>query len=124
MLFIDNPVGAGFSYVDDYSYLTKNNAEIGSDMVSFLKAFYKKHPEFEKTPLYIYSESYGGKMAVEMAEQILAAVDAHELNANLKGVGLIDSWISPIDSVMTWAPFLYHMVKNKIKFLNFEANFI
>jgi len=31
------------------------------------------------------------------------------IESNLKGVGLGDSWISPIDSVLTWAPFLLHM---------------
>lgn len=33
-----------------------------------------------------------------------------EINSNLKGVGLGDSWISPIDSVLTWAPFLLETV--------------
>lgn len=33
-----------------------------------------------------------------------------EIDSNLKGVGLGDSWISPIDSVLTWAPFLLETV--------------
>lgn len=31
------------------------------------------------------------------------------MNANLAGVGLGDSWISPIDSVVTWAPYLLQL---------------
>ena len=110
MLFIDNPVGAGFSYVDDYSRLTTTNEQIGSDMVNFLSEFYKKHPGFEKSPMYIFCESYGGKMVVEIAKQLQKAIDDKKLKVSFKGVGLGDSWISPVDSVNTWAPFLYSTV--------------
>ncbi|KAK6630777.1 hypothetical protein RUM44_002946 [Polyplax serrata] len=106
LLFIDNPVGAGFSYTDSNDYLTTNNVEIGRDMVAFLISFYAKFPKFAKTPLYIFCESYGGKMTVEIAKQLLAAIEVGKLKANFVGVGLGDSWISPVDSVNYWAPFL------------------
>lgn len=67
VLFIDSPVGSGFSYVDDDQYFTRTNAEIAKDLVELMKGFYKKLPEFEKVPLHIFSESYGGKVAVEFA---------------------------------------------------------
>jgi serine carboxypeptidase 1 len=67
VLFIDNPVGTGFSYVDSNSALTKTNAEIAEDLVTFTGRFLKAHPEFKTVPLYIFSESYGGKMAAEFA---------------------------------------------------------
>lgn len=67
VLFVDNPVGTGFSYVDEYSALTRTNQEIAEDLVTFLRGFYKAHPEFATVPLYITSESYGGKMAIDFA---------------------------------------------------------
>ena len=67
VLFIDNPVGAGFSYVENLSLLTKTNAEIASDLLKCMDSFYDKLPKFRKVPTYILSESYGGKMAVEFA---------------------------------------------------------
>lgn len=67
VLFIDNPVGTGFSYVDSHSALTTNNVEIAQDLVKFTGGFLKAHPEFKTVPLYIFSESYGGKMAAEYA---------------------------------------------------------
>lgn len=67
ILFIDNPVGSGFSYVDSYDAFCKNNTQIATDLVEFMKVFYKTLPEFRKVPLYIFGQSYGGKMAVEFA---------------------------------------------------------
>lgn len=67
VLFIDNPVGTGFSYVDSYSALTTNNSQIAKDLVTFTGGFLEAHPEFKSVPLYIFSESYGGKMAAEYA---------------------------------------------------------
>lgn len=32
-----------------------------------MRGFYSNHPEFGGVPLYIYGQSYGGKMAVGMA---------------------------------------------------------
>lgn len=42
-----------------------------------MKAFYEKHEEFETVPLYIYGQSYGGKMAIDMGIML------HEVISNL-----------------------------------------
>lgn len=71
ILFIDNPVGVGFSYFsNDSAKMVENNQEIGLDLVTFLKRFLNKHKLFKTVPLYIFGESYGGKMAVEFAYQL------------------------------------------------------
>src|SRR5699024_5702559 len=67
VLFIDNPVGVGFSYFsDNQTRVVKNGNEIGEDLFTFFKEFITVyHPEFKNIPLYVFGESYGGKMAVE-----------------------------------------------------------
>ncbi|CAG2117120.1 unnamed protein product [Medioppia subpectinata] len=107
LLFIDNPVGTGFSYVDNSSLYAKNNDEIAKDLLTLIKEFYKKSPEFESTPLYIFGESYGGKMTVGFAKELHRAIQDKEIKATFKGIALGDSWISPIDSVSTWGQYLY-----------------
>lgn len=67
ILFVDNPVGAGFSYVDHLSALTTTNKQIADDFVELMKGFYSAVPEMRKVPLYIFSESYGGKMLADIA---------------------------------------------------------
>ncbi|KAB0800565.1 hypothetical protein PPYR_06305 [Photinus pyralis] len=104
LLFIDNPVGAGYSYVNDTTYLTTTNKQIADDLVTCLQGFYNKRPEFRYVPLYIASQSYGGKMAVQFALELFKRGFP-----NIKGVNMIDAWISPIDSVLNWAPLLLNV---------------
>ncbi|CAL8470937.1 g10479 [Coccomyxa elongata] len=106
ILFVDNPVGTGFSYVEDGANFTHNNAEIAADLLTFLKSFLNDKPEYIDTPLHIVSESYGGKMAAELARAIVHAQETEDLKVNFRGVALGDSWISPVDYVLAWTPFL------------------
>ncbi|KAL0993578.1 hypothetical protein UPYG_G00110010 [Umbra pygmaea] len=109
VLFVDNPVGTGFSYVDTETAYATDVATVASDMLVLLKNFFNERKEFQKVPFYIFSESYGGKMAAAISLELNKAVVKGSLKCNFAGVALGDSWISPLDSVMTWGPYLYTM---------------
>jgi len=109
LLFVDNPVGTGFSYVDDLELLATNNTMIAGDLMALLRGFLKAHPEHAGTPLHIFSESYGGKMAAGFADVLTDAIAAGEIACNFKGVALGDSWISGVDYVEQWGPYLKSM---------------
>lgn len=47
VLFVDNPVGTGYSYVDNDAAYTTDVTQIANDLVSLFQAFLKKHPIFE-----------------------------------------------------------------------------
>ncbi|XP_050674161.1 retinoid-inducible serine carboxypeptidase-like isoform X1 [Leptidea sinapis] len=106
VVFVDNPVGTGFSYVDDPQYLTTTNDEIALDFVELMRGFYRNHPEFEGVPLYIYGQSYGGKMAVDMGIRMREAEEAGTIRSNLRGIAMGNAWISPVDATLTWGPIL------------------
>ncbi|XP_059473391.1 retinoid-inducible serine carboxypeptidase-like isoform X2 [Neocloeon triangulifer] len=106
ILYLDNPVGAGYSYVDDLKDLANNATGIALDLVSFMKLFYEKYPDFKETPVYCFSQSYGGKMAAHFGLEMANAMKAGEIESNFKGVALGSAWISPIDSTTSWAPYL------------------
>lgn len=110
VLFIDNPVGSGFSYVDSRGSFARTNTQIAEDLLNFLKQFYKRFPLFQSVPLHIFSQSYGGKMAVEFAYLVDQERKHQRIESNLKSVALLGPWISPIDSVMSYAPFLKNLV--------------
>ncbi|XP_030262598.1 retinoid-inducible serine carboxypeptidase [Sparus aurata] len=107
VLFVDNPVGTGFSYTDSPSGYATNVAMVASDMLVLLKHFFTERPEFQSIPFHIFSESYGGKMAAAISLELSKAVAQGTVKCNFAGVALGDSWISPLDSVMTWGPYLY-----------------
>ncbi|XP_072847045.2 retinoid-inducible serine carboxypeptidase isoform X1 [Pogona vitticeps] len=107
VLFVDNPVGTGYSYVNDTLAYATDICTVTSDMMVLLKEFFASKTEFQKIPFYIFSESYGGKMAAAIALELYKAVEAGTIKCNFSGVALGDSWISPIDSVIAWGPYLY-----------------
>ncbi|EDO31722.1 predicted protein, partial [Nematostella vectensis] len=107
VLFVDNPVGAGFSYVTDKGAYTTNVTGIAQDLLTMFKAFVNEMPAFQTIPLYIFCESYGGKMTSAFGVTLYNAIQQGEIRCNFKGVALGDSWISPVDSVLSWGPYLY-----------------
>ncbi|XP_052165245.1 serine carboxypeptidase-like 51 isoform X2 [Oryza glaberrima] len=87
LLFVDNPVGTGFSYVEggDRTLLARTDAEAATDLTTLLSQLYRSNnTRLQGSPLYIVAESYGG-------------------------VALGNSWISPEDSVLSWGPLLYQV---------------
>ncbi|XP_034668369.1 retinoid-inducible serine carboxypeptidase [Drosophila subobscura] len=96
LLFVDSPVGSGYSYVDNTSLLVANNEELTDDLMTFMLYFYKSHKEFKSVPLHIFTESYGGKMAPALALKMDLAMRNGELAEpnTLKSVSMGNPWIS------------------------------
>lgn len=42
MVFVDNPVGTGYSYVEDPKLLPRNNTAIANNLVAFMRGFFTK----------------------------------------------------------------------------------
>jgi hypothetical protein len=45
VVYIDSPVGAGFSYVDDPSLLTTNVSQISADLLAWTVEFFATFPQ-------------------------------------------------------------------------------
>ncbi|RDD47821.1 Retinoid-inducible serine carboxypeptidase [Trichoplax sp. H2] len=102
LLFIDSPVGTGFSYADNLSLYARDEHQIATDLFSVLRDFYSAVPDMHQLPLYIFGQSYGGKMAVSFASLLTQAIADTRIQCNLTGIGLFDPLISPIDTVTSY----------------------
>lgn len=61
LLFIDNPVGAGFSFTDDRENgYTQNVTQVAKHMHIALTQFLKMFPWLQSVPFFITGESYAG----------------------------------------------------------------
>lgn len=107
VVYVDSPVGSGFSYVDNPNLYTTNETQISADLLTFLVNITAQYPELSTLPFHIFSESYGGKMASCFSQYLLQAIAGGKIKLNFRGVELGDSWISGISYVNAWAPFLY-----------------
>ncbi|KAJ6815247.1 serine carboxypeptidase-like 51 isoform X2 [Iris pallida] len=106
LLFIDNPVGTGYSFVEESTLFVKTDEEAATDLTTLLKALYNKNNALQKSPLFLVAESYGGKYAVTLGLSIVGAVKAGELKLNFGGIACGNSWISAEDFVFAWGPLL------------------
>eukprot|EP01018_Ginkgo_biloba_P022213 Gb_20297 [translate_table: standard] len=71
LLFVESPVGVGFSYSktsSDYKILGDNIT--ATDTYMFLQNWFKRFPTYRTHDFYIAGESYGGKYVPELAELI------------------------------------------------------
>ncbi|CAL4939774.1 unnamed protein product [Urochloa decumbens] len=97
LIFVDNPVGVGYSYVENDTLLVTTDWQQAADATTLLKALVKEVPTLQSSPLYLVAESYGGKYAATLGASVARAVRAGELNITLGGLALGDSWVSPED---------------------------
>lgn len=60
MLYIDNPVGTGFSFTQRDEGYTRNETDVGRDLFEALQQFFTLFPEYVGNAFYATGESYAG----------------------------------------------------------------
>ncbi|XP_017115476.1 retinoid-inducible serine carboxypeptidase [Drosophila elegans] len=109
VLFVDSPVGTGFAYVEEHGRYARTNRQIALDLVRLMEQFLGQYPAFRSVPMHIFSESYGGKMAPEFALELHLARKRGRVDCRLQSVVVGNPWTSPLDSILSYAPFLLQM---------------
>jgi cathepsin A (carboxypeptidase C) len=59
VLYVDSPVGVGFSYSDNNDYQTSDDETL-KFIYEALNDFFKKYPQFIESEFYLTGESYTG----------------------------------------------------------------
>jgi hypothetical protein len=84
MVFLEQPVGVGFSYADAFlSQIDFGDLLAAIDNTRVVRKFFEKFPERKKNDFYLASESYGGHYIPQWALRVLAD---DVLNDKFKGV--------------------------------------
>jgi cathepsin A (carboxypeptidase C) len=88
MIFIDQPVGTGFSYSDfgNTTYPSTSEA-IAADIFDFMLGWYAKFPKYANLPLHLAGESWAGHMLPYSA--VLIQKHNQELRAQGRGQKVI-----------------------------------
>jgi carboxypeptidase C (cathepsin A) len=81
MVFIEQPVGVGFSYSTNQSDYRIGDTQAAQDNVQVILEFIKKFPEYSSAPLYITAESYGGHYIPTWADAIVDYNSANPSNS-------------------------------------------
>ncbi|XP_003748333.1 probable serine carboxypeptidase CPVL [Galendromus occidentalis] len=103
LLYIDNPVGTGFSFTKhDEGYVT-NQSEVGRDLFEALNQFFTVFSEYANNDFYVTGESYAGKYVPAVAYTIHKNQDKAKMK--LKGIAIGDGLCDPV-TMLDYGDFL------------------
>jgi len=105
MIYIDNPVGTGFSFSE---VLSTTQEEVSKNLYELLQQWFTLFPQYQKNPFYVFGESYGGKYVPSIARKIHEENQAGNdvIQINLAGMGVGNGWMSPYHEAK-YGEFLY-----------------
>jgi cathepsin A (carboxypeptidase C) len=107
MIWIDSPVGTGFSYVHDQDYASDEKTIANDLYTTVATILFTLKPQFAANPFFIFGESYGGKYVPWLASTVLKNNANSQNKINLKGIGIGNGWVDPYFQTGSYAPFLY-----------------
>ncbi|CAN6275814.1 unnamed protein product [Urochloa humidicola] len=86
IIFVDSPVGTGFSYATSEEGLKTGDTKAVKQLLIFLRKWLQDQPRFLSNPLYIAGDSYSGLIVPSLALEIDRCIElGEEPRFNLKG---------------------------------------
>ncbi|KAL3214736.1 hypothetical protein MRX96_034715 [Rhipicephalus microplus] len=103
IIYVDEPVGAGYSFTESEQGYARNLTDLARDMVEFLQQFFTLFPEFGARDFYVTGESFGGKFVPATAYALHQAGDSLRVKINLKGIAFGNGITDP-PSMIDYGP--------------------
>ncbi|KAM9806387.1 probable serine carboxypeptidase CPVL [Syngnathus typhle] len=107
VLYVDNPVGTGFSFTDDDRGYAQNQDDVGRDLYSALIQFFQLFPEYQSNDFYATGESYAGKYVPAISYYIHKNNPTAKVKINFKGMAIGDGLCDPEVMLGGYGEFLY-----------------
>ncbi|CDY50329.1 BnaA10g13620D [Brassica napus] len=96
IIYVDQPVGTGFSSVSDTDVLRHDETGVSNDLYNFLQVFFKEHPQLVRNDFYITGESYAGHYIPALASRIHTGNKNNEgIPIKLKGIAIGNGLTNP-----------------------------
>ena len=127
VIYLENPIGAGYSFTDDDAAFVTNQTEVARDLLPVLLQFFQLFPELRKNDFYVAGESYGGKFVCSASRAIKQHNDAGKRKINLEGIVILNGVIDPLYQ-MTYSDYWYETGligsngRDQIKKIEIEAH--
>lgn len=99
MLYVDQPVGTGFSFTESESGFARNMTDVGRDMVEFLQQFFTLFGELAHNEFYMAGESYAGKYVPAIGAMLHANADTMPVKINFQGIAYGNGFTDPVNMI-------------------------
>lgn len=103
LLFVDQPVGTGFSSVKRLQY-TRSEDDVAEDFYEFLTKFINNFPGYKDRPFYVTGESYAGHYIPAISDYI---INQKNPVVNLKAIAIGNGLVNAYDQYPAYATFAY-----------------
>ncbi|XP_006350185.1 serine carboxypeptidase-like 17 isoform X1 [Solanum tuberosum] len=110
IIFIDQPVGAGYSYAKTSEAYNSNDTLSATLIYDFLRKWLMDHPEYLKNPLYVAGDSYAGIYIALVTRKIYDGVEVgDEPQMNIKGYIQGNALTDRYTTMNSRVKYAYHM---------------
>ncbi|KAJ6256889.1 hypothetical protein Dda_8759 [Drechslerella dactyloides] len=92
IIFLDQPVGVGFSFDGENKTAVNTSDGAAKDVYAFLVNFFKEFPQYSRQPFHIDGVSFAGHYIPAIATEILSSANS---GINLRSISINNGWIDP-----------------------------
>lgn len=107
VLWVDQPVGTGYSYSDDTQDTgVVSELEMANNLHEFLCKFISQHPRYSASDLYLFGESYAGHYIPSAAAYLLRhSCPVRSTTLRLAGIGIGNGLVDPETQYQYYEPY-------------------
>ncbi|KAF0697811.1 Aste57867_11526 [Aphanomyces stellatus] len=127
VIWLDQPIGAGFSYGAKRDY-DHNSDEAAANIYGFLQGWLKIHPKFARHAFFVTGESYAGHYIPALGKVLLETTPApSDIPIRLEGIAMGNPMTSSLTQLRHHADYLQNNVYGKkllsdVLFVEYKAN--
>ncbi|XP_043287573.1 uncharacterized protein [Venturia canescens] len=102
LIYIDSPVGAGYSYTDFDEGYSKKDADVANDLLTALTQFFKLHRQLRNNSLFLVGDNYAGKLIPALGHSIHSYNEKANSSTrmNLKGMLIASGYVNPLEQLV------------------------